>query len=316
MSRWFITQGILYILIAPLTPGLIRWLKARLLRKQGIHPLQIYFNLWQRLGTQEIRLQNTSWVFAAVPYIVFACYALPGFLMPLIVQPGASTVRFDFLMLVYLLGFARFALVLGGMDSGVPFASLGGSRTMFVYIFVEPTLMLAAYVMAVHWRTTNMVTLLSVQDGITFPPKIHTALLLLWVTLALVVLGETERIPFDEPSSHLELGMLGRGIHLAYSGPGLALIEWGEAMLLTLLLSVVVNFVLPLGIFTTLNPLWGGLLLIALYPLKLLLMALALVIWELMQAKLRVRSVIEPATVMLIMVILAIVMEALLGTKL
>ncbi len=313
MSLVLVGQGILYMLIAPLTPGLVRWLKAKLLRRQGAHPLQVYFNLWQRFGTQEIRPSNASWIFTAAPYIVFACYALPGFLMPLIVLPQTQTIRFDFLMLVYILGLARFVLVLGGMDSIVPFASLGGSRTMFVYIFIEPALMLAAYVMAAHWYTTDVTTLLLLNKGIIGASVIDAALLLLWVTLAMVVVGETERIPFDEPDSHLELGMLGKALHLAYSGAALALIEWGEAMLLTLLFSIVLNFILPWSIVTAGAPWWVWVFLIVLYPVKLVLMAFVLAVWELAQTKLKVRSVIEPAAIMLIIVVLAIVMEALLG---
>lgn len=298
----------LYVLIAPLTLGMSRWVKARLLRRQGAPVWQPYYDLYKLLGKQAVFPQNASWIFSAAPIVVFACYALLGFLVPVVYLPHNTPASGDFLLLVYLLGLAKFVMALAGMDTGAPFGGLGSSRKMFLHALIEPTLVLLTYTLAQRWQATNLwLNFLNMQQDAA---KIHftdAALLLAWLALALVVLAEAGRLPYDNPDSHLELTMFGKAIHLEYAGAHLALIEWADAMRLTFFFTLLLNFITPWMLTLTDPNFWLYGLIIVVYPLKLFIFATALAIWELYSVKMRLRSITEPATVALLLALMSVV---------
>jgi formate hydrogenlyase subunit 4 len=310
VSIQHVFQGLAYLGLAPLVLGVLQWAKARLQRRRGPAWLQPYRDLRKLLRKRPVVPENASWVFNAAPLVVFACYALPGFLMPVFYLPqkGASPVG-DLLTLVYLLGLARLALGLAGMDAGAPFGGLGSSRELFVHVLAEPTLIFVVYTLAFKWRTSNLPDILwrhrqdTFLDVYTSPP-----LLLLALALALTTLAETGRLPFDNPSTHLELTMFGKAIHLEYAGPHLALLEWAEALRLTWFFTLLLNLFAPwLLAASGGNPLLNALA-ILLYPLKLLLLALALALWEALQVKTRLRAIVTPALTALIVALIAAIL--------
>ena len=72
-------------------------------------------------------------------------------------------------------------------------------------------------------------------------------------------------LPVDNPSTHLELTMIQKALHLEYSGRDLALIEWGEAMRLTFFLTLLSDLLIPRSI-----AMLPGVLVPLLYVIKLL----------------------------------------------
>ena len=65
-------QMILVLLLAPLVTGVIRKLKARLLRRQGPPILQPYRDLLRLLRKEVVLAENASWLFRVTPYVTFA----------------------------------------------------------------------------------------------------------------------------------------------------------------------------------------------------------------------------------------------------
>lgn len=309
VNEWLLSigQGLLAIMIAPLVFGVLRWTRARLQSRQGPRLIQPYLDLGKLLNKRPVVPETTSWVFRAAPYVVFTCYALLNFLVPIVYLPLGSTPPWaDLLVLVYLLGLAKFAVALAGMDTGAPLAGLGSSRKMFVHALIEPTLVIIVYALALRWRTTSLpaITYHNWQAG---PATIFTDPSLLLAGLALVVtaLAEIGRLPFDNPSAHLELTMFGKAVHLEYAGPHLALIEWGEALRLTFFLTLLSSLFAPwLLAANGLHPLLNGLLILA-YPIRLLGLALALGAWEATQVKLQLRAVSGSAASALVFAVLS-----------
>ncbi len=303
-----LVQWMLYVLIAPLTLGMSRWIKARLLRRQGPPVWQPYYDLYKLLGKQPVIPQDASWIFSATPIVVFTCYALAGFLVPVVYLPHNIPASGDFLLLVYLLGLAKFVMALAGMDTGAPFGGLGSSRKMFLHALVEPTLVLLTYTLAQRWHTANLwLNFLNMQQNTTQAHFTDAALLLAWLALALVALAETGRLPYDNPNSHLELTMFGKAVHLEYAGANLALIEWAEAMRLTFFFTLLLNFLNPWMLAVPGMNFWLYGLIIAAYPVKLFIFATVLAIWELHSVKIRLRSIIEPATAALLLALMSVV---------
>ena len=66
--------------------------------------------------------------------------------------------------------------------------------------------------------------------------------------LFIVLIAETGRIPVDNPATHLELTMIHEAMILEYSGPYLALIEWGASIKQLVLMTLLVNTFFPFGL--------------------------------------------------------------------
>ena len=95
----------------------------------------------------------------------------------------------------------------------------------------------------------------------------------------IVLIAETGRIPVDNPATHLELTMIHEAMILEYSGPYLALIEWGASLKQLVLMTLLVNTFFPFG----LSPAWNatGLAVgLGFYLLKLLVICCAWWSWS------------------------------------
>src|SRR6266446_974551 len=241
-----LAQIALFVFIAPAVVGFQRWIQIRLQLRKGPAPWQPYLNLIKLMGIHPgLRPVTTSWVYVIAPLVVFVCYALLGWATP---PFSLGYIPLDFLAVIYLLGLARFILALAGMDTGTSFGGMGSSREMFINVLVEPVLILIIFTLAFQRHTTNMIGIIT---GFSSPPSATSfvfnlaALFLLWLALAFVTLMDNGFLPVDNPSTHLELTMIQKALHLEYSGRNLALIEWGEAMRLTFFLTLLGDLLIP-----------------------------------------------------------------------
>jgi formate hydrogenlyase subunit 4 len=302
-----IIQGLAFLLLAPLILGVLRWAKARLQRRQGPTPLQVYRDLLKLLRKRPIVPESASWVFTAAPVVVFTCYASLGFLVPIFYLPegGLSPVG-DLLVLIYLLGMARLAMGLAGMDAGAPFGGIGSSRELFIHILAEPTLIFIVCTLALKWRTTDLSLIIwQHHQAELLDVYADPSLLLLLPALALVTLAEAGRLPFDNPATHLELTMFGKATHLEYAGPGLALLEWAEALRLTFFLTLLANLFGPWLLAVAGETSFWNLLMVLFYPIKLSILVLGIAFWEALQVKTRLRAVVTPALTALAITLIA-----------
>jgi formate hydrogenlyase subunit 4 len=301
-----VIQGLLYLALAPLVLGTLRRARARLQRRQGPPWLQPYRDLLKLWRKRAVTPANASWVLDAAPAVVFTCYALAGFITPIFNLPDIPSPVGDLLALVYLLGLARLALGLAGMDAGSPLGGLGSSRELYLHALAEPTLVFIVYTLALKWGTSDLSAIVSAnrQAGLL---KVYTSppLLLLALALALISLAEAGRLPFENPATHLELTMSGKAVHLEYAGPQLALLEWAEALRLTFFLTLLLDLFAPWLLAASDAGLLAQALAALFYPFKLLALALLLALWETFQVKMRLRTIVTPALVALIMALVA-----------
>ena len=295
-------QVSLFALLSPAVLGTLWWLKARLLLRKGPPPWQLYLDLIKlfRIPSGQAP-ETTSWVYLVAPFTAFVCYALLAWATP---PFNLGFIPLDLVTIVYLLGFARFALALAGMDTGTPFGGMGSSREMFVNVLAEPVLILVILALTLQRHTTDLTRIFS-SLSLTGTIFSLSALLLLWLALAFVAIMDNGLLPIDNPSTHLELTMIQKALYLEYSGRNLALIEWGEAMrmtfFLTLLSDLLITHDLP---FLSTVP--GNLFGLLLYIAKLLVGITLLALFEITQIKLRLRRVIIPWIVILLLALAAI----------
>lgn len=319
-------QVILFMSIAPGVVGMLRGMKARIQGRQGPRVWQPYLDLWKWFHRQTVIPDTASWVFFSAPFIVFGCYVFIGAMIPVVYLPLYDQVLgqingpplADFLVVVALIGLARAAIVLAGMDSGSPLGGIGGSREMFTQVLTEPVFLMVAYGLALTGRTTSVTGGMIAQSGRLpdvangFVPNMVAHLsgpLFLFIALALVLvmLAEAGRLPFDNPDSRQELSLSRRGIFLEYGGHHLALLEWAEAMRITFFMTLLVNLLFPDWLAAEGKGAINALLILV-YPVKLLVMTCLLAVWEETRARMRSRAIFAPAGLALIISMIAIVL--------
>ncbi len=107
------------------------------------------------------------------------------------------------------------------------------------------------------------------------------------IAFVMVMLAENARIPIDNPSTHLELTMIHEAMILEYSARHLALMEWANAIKLTIYSTVGVALFLPWGIAQAGD--WAMMpLAIVAFAAKMALGGAGLALLETVSAKLRI----------------------------
>ncbi|MCP5150112.1 MAG: NADH-quinone oxidoreductase subunit H [Chromatiales bacterium] len=279
-------QMALVLVLAPLLTGVVRKVKARLLRRRGPSVLQPYRDLARLLRKEVVLAENASWLFRVIPYIVFAATWVAAALVPTFARGLVFSWAADLLVIIALLGTARFFLALAGMDIGTSFGGIGASREVMIASVAEPAMILVVFTLALVAGSTQLSTVAAHMA--TADVGLRVSLGLALVALIMVALAENARIPVDNPATHLELTMVHEAMVLEYSGRHLAMIELAAALKLLLYASLVVGVFLPWGMASPGAGLTAHLVGGATYVVKLAVAAFALALFETSIAKMRV----------------------------
>lgn len=295
----------LVLILSPLIVGFNRTLKARVQTRRGPSLLQPYRDLYKLLRKGMVIPDTASWIFSATPYVLFVTTLLASLLIPTISANAPLSLYGGVLSVVYLLALGRFFLALAGLDTGSSFGGLGSSREMTISAIAEPALMLAVFTVAIGAGTTNLSTV--VQAGVGQSWRfLAPSQMLAFAALFIVLIAETGRIPVDNPATHLELTMIHEAMILEYSGPYLALIEWAAAIKQLVLMTILVNVFFPFGLSLDWSP-RAMLFSLSLYIAKLLLLAVAVAVVEVSNAKMRLFRVPELLAIGFVLGALALV---------
>ncbi len=239
-------QMTLILLLAPLLTGLVRKVKARLQRREGPPLLQPYLDLRRLLGKDAVVAENASWLFRAAPYFVFATTWVAAALIPTFAANLMFSWSGDLITITALLGSARFALALAGMDIGTSFGGIGASREMMIASLAEPAMLMIVFSVALIAGSTQLSTI--AEAMLNGHEGLRVSLALALVALVIVAVAENGRVPVDNPATHLELTMVHEAMVLEYSGRHLAMIEWAASLKLMLYISMIACVFVPVGL--------------------------------------------------------------------
>jgi formate hydrogenlyase subunit 4 len=304
-------QVALLLLFSPLITGFAKALKARLQMRQGPPILQPYRDLHKLLRKGMVVPETSSWIFSATPHVLFAATLLAGLLVPTVSAQAPLSMFGGVLAVVYLLALGRFFLALAGLDAGSSFGGLGSSREMTISAIAEPALMLAIFTVALGAGSTNLSLMAQAAVGQSWR-FLAPSQMLAFAALFIVLIAETGRIPVDNPATHLELTMIHEAMILEYSGPYLALIEWSAWIKQLILMTLLINVFFPYGLDAS-GSLSGMAVSVALFIFKLAALALAVVLVETGNAKLRLFRVPELLAVAFVLSALALISKFLFG---
>jgi len=239
-------QMAVVLLLAPLLTGLIRKVKARLLRRQGPPLIQPYRDLIRLMRKEAVLAVNASWLFRAVPYLVFAATWVAAALVPTFATGLLFSWSADLIAIIALLGSARFFLALAGMDVGTSFGGIGSSREVMIASLAEPAMIMIIFVLALIAGSTQLSNIAEFMLSLAAGLRVSLGLAL--IALILVAIAENSRIPVDNPATHLELTMVHEAMVLEYSARHLAVLEFASALKLLLYLSLIACIFMPWGL--------------------------------------------------------------------
>ncbi len=237
--------ALLAILLAPLFLGVIHRTKAVFAGRAGPPLFQLYYDVLKLARKGAIYSRTTTWTFRLAPIGAVAAALTGLLLLPQGGFPAPVSFPGDFVLLIYLLGTARFLMIVGALDTGSSFEGMGASREAAFSALAEPVLLLC---LAVAARVSGQFSLTGIVGGITEADwqRAAPALMLVAVALLGVLLAENSRIPVDDPNTHLELTMIHEAMVLDHGGPDLALIHSAAALKLWLMGALLVGLLLPL----------------------------------------------------------------------
>jgi formate hydrogenlyase subunit 4 len=227
----------IWVLVAPLLPGIINKVKAWVAGRRGPPTLQLYYDLrrlWQK-GVVQSHLASPG--FVAGPAVAWVAVLGAAMLVPLGPAGTGLSFRGDVLLMLYLLALARFATAWAAMETGSAFEGMGAAREVTFAVLAEAAIVAAMLSLSVQTRSLSLVTMLD--------PVAGAGAVLLAAGLFTVLLAENCRVPFDDPNTHLELTMIHEVMVLDHSGPPLAVILHGASMKLLLFSVLLVQAVLP-----------------------------------------------------------------------
>ena len=296
-------QMLLVLGLAPLLVGFVRKVKARLLRRQGPPLIQPYRDLIRLLRKDLVLATSASWLFRAIPYLIFAATWVAAALVPTFATGLMFSWSADLIVIIALLGLARFFLALAGLDVGTSFGGIGSSREVMIASLAEPAMLMIVFTLALAAGSTQLSTmaeyLASGEAGLRF------SLGLALIALIIVAIAENARIPVDNPATHLELTMVHEAMVLEYSGRHLALIDLSAELKLLLYVSLIACLFMPWGIAAPDVGLEALLIGVIAYIAKLTAGGFLLAVFETSIAKMRVFRVPEFLGVALMLALLA-----------
>ncbi len=300
-----VLQVVMLIAMAPLMSGIVSKLKALMQRRVGASVLQPYWDLAKLFRKDSVVSESCSWLFRAIPYVCMASMLVLTMMTPFL-YTGVLAPFGDLVAVVYIFTMYRFSMVLGGLEGGSTFGGMGSSREMMMSVLIEPALLLAIATLAViSGAGTDMGDISSAICELG-PVAIGPALILAAASFTITLLAENARIPFDNPTTHLELTMVHEAMTLEYSGRGLAMMELSSMMRLTVFMAMVGSLFFPWGIATepTLSTLAVSLVAMA---LKMAIVAVVLALVESVMCKSRLFKTPNLLTVSFILSLLAMI---------
>ncbi len=246
-----VIQALVIVALAPLITGMMRKTKAKTQKRTGFGIFQPYCDIIKLLHKDEVVSDQSSWIFRFSPWVNFVAIGAAAFFIPVFLSNSPFGLVGDLLLVIGLFGLARFFTMLSGLDVASTFGGLGSGREMMISALLEPALFLSIFLVALTYGGTNLSTLVGAASDSPLLP--HPQLIFAAIAMFIIILGETGRLPFDNPATHLELTMVHEAMILEYSGKSLALMEWSQSIKQMILFALIVNIFIPWGISSSIS---------------------------------------------------------------
>ena len=230
--------------VPPLLLGVIGRTKAAFAGRTGAPVLQPWYDLLRLFRKEMVLSTTTTWVFLVGPVLSVVAPLAAGLLVPFGGNRAPVSFTGDLVLFAYLFALSRFFTAAAALDTGSAFEGMGAAREVSFACLAEPALFFGLLVLGRISGTLSLSSMLSApwtNGWITA----GASLVLVVAGWFVVLLAENSRIPFDDPSTHLELTMIHEVMVLDHSGPAFGLILYGASLKLFVLGALLVRTVVP-----------------------------------------------------------------------
>jgi len=271
--------------VAPLLMGVVGRTRARLLGRRGAPVTQPYRDLTKLLRKTPLIPEMATEYFKIWPLLAASTMSVAVFLVPGFCTGLLTAGQSDFIVLAGFLLLARAATLLAGLETGFGFGGAAAARDLLFGIFSEAALLVV--ILGLSLLAQNFTV-----DGVAVyfgSGKIGLSVSLGFALAAMLAVALTEagRIPADNPAGHLELGMVHEALLLEYSGKFLAVFEYAAMLRLLVWFCLISTVFLPFGMARA-TVFWSWPFGIVWWGGKLVVMSLALALFEVSTAKMRI----------------------------
>lgn len=229
---------IITLIVSPIIGGLLfgidRRITARLQGRYGPPILQPFYDFFKLLGKENIAVSKMQFVW------------MYGYLLFMITSLIFLVLGLDFLLMVFILGFAGVSLVLGAFSTKSPYAHFGANRELMQIAAYEPVLLLLA--IGLYAKNGSFM----ISDIFKMNEPLLYSLWPLFLAVLYVLTIKMRKSPFDISTAHHAHQEIVRGVTTEYSGPYFALFHLAEWYEIVLLLGIITLF--------WVDPIWIGIL--------------------------------------------------------
>jgi formate hydrogenlyase subunit 4 len=234
------------LMVSPFFMNLIKKVKAYAQGRKGPRLLQSYFDLYKLMQKEIVYSPRSSEIMRVTPYLNLSVLLVATLFVPIVFVPEAPAGIGNIIVFLYLFAIERFFMALCGLDAGSTFGGMGSSRLMSLSAVIEPTMVIGFAALAYVLKTLNIHEMFAITAG--SPILGNSTLTLISISLFIIIIVETGRLPVDNPATHLELTMINEAMILEQSGKNLALIELTHAIKQLILMAVLINILAPWGL--------------------------------------------------------------------
>lgn len=278
------------LLVAPLVNGVIGKVKALSQKRKGAPLLQMYFDLFKLLKKSSVVSETSSWIFKAAPYIFFSSAVAAALLVPVSTAITLQGLPGDAIMLISILALGRFFMMAAALDTGSTFGGMGSSREAMISSLIEPSILVCIFTIGLICKSTSLPKIMIAMMGVGVPLS-NSVFILTFLSLIIIIIAETSRIPVDDPSTHLELTMVHEAMLLEYSGRHLALMEYGAAVKQLVFITLLVNVMIPTDQLISTVGVGAVAISLVFYLIKVIFISLLIAVIEVNTVKYRVFSI-------------------------
>jgi len=220
----------LVLALALLFEGTDRIVSARMQRRVGPPIFQPIFDILKLMGKENIVPRRAvSFFFTTAPWLALASTLMIFLFIPAGPFPAVLGTEGDMILVLYLLALSAVVMAIGGFASGNPIANIGANREITLMMSYE--FPLAVVITTIAWLAYK-----TGMPGAPFSLETFTAasvwqavgktgafgLACLFLSLILVIPGETGKGPMDIPEAKTEIL---DGLIIEYSGVNLAMLK-------------------------------------------------------------------------------------------
>lgn len=241
----------LILISAAIFPGIIVKVKAKLSGRKGAVIFQPWFDVWRLIRKGNVFSQASSYIFQIGSSIYFSATLIASLFIPFDENGALISFTGDFIAFAYLMGLARFMLVLGALDVSSGFEGMGANREVLYGMLIEPAFFIVMGTLAMF---TGFSSFENIFASLHYTSYFSVVIGLLAVyVIAQITLVESSRLPVDDPLTHLELTMVHEVIVLDHSGFDLAIIKAANNIKFAIFGTLIANCLVPHSIHESLR---------------------------------------------------------------